>query len=96
MTECYNCGSQLQLEDRVFRSTLCPSCGADVRVCLNCRFYSPGSQWDCAESIPEPVRTKDRANFCDYFQINRKKRVDGNSAKEELRSRFDSLFGTNE
>ena len=28
---------------RVYRTTECPSCGKDVKVCLNCRFYSPGS-----------------------------------------------------
>jgi len=48
----------------------CPSCGTDSRSCKNCRFYSPGSVYDCAERVEEPVKEKDRANFCDHFQLN--------------------------
>jgi hypothetical protein len=39
---------------------------------MNCRFYSPGSHWDCSETIPEAVRDKERGNFCDFFELNPK------------------------
>ena len=66
MSNCYSCGTALPRE-KVFRSTVCPGCGKGVRVCLNCTFYSPGSHWDCRETISELVRDKDTVNFCDFY-----------------------------
>lgn len=54
---------------KVFRSTECPGCKRDVRVCRNCRHYAPGSHWDCRESISDEVVDKERANFCDWFKL---------------------------
>ena len=34
-----------------------------------CQLPQKGLQWDCRESIAEPVRDKERANFCDYFRL---------------------------
>jgi predicted RNA-binding Zn-ribbon protein involved in translation (DUF1610 family) len=99
MAYCFSCGGALDEIGRVYRNTLCPHCGADVKVCLNCRFYDPSAHWECRETIPEAVREKDRANFCDYFVL----REDGSGAprgrtkegekKQEARNSFDSLFG---
>lgn len=66
MGKCYFCGKEF--EAPVYRATVCPSCGKDLKICLNCKFYSPGSHYDCRETILEPVRDKERANFCDHFQ----------------------------
>lgn len=38
---------------------------------MHCEFYDPASHWECRESIPERVKDKDRANFCDYFRLRR-------------------------
>ncbi len=94
MAYCYFCGSALPENLEVGRSTTCPSCGKDVKICLNCTFYAPGAHWDCRETIPDPVREKDRANFCDFFVLSkepRKARADGSVAK--AKKQFDGLFG---
>jgi len=76
----------------------CPSCGTDTRACKNCRFYSPGSWHDCAERSDELVKDKERANFCDQFQLNPAFRSDhpvkGTQPGAETpgRSAFDDLF----
>jgi predicted RNA-binding Zn-ribbon protein involved in translation (DUF1610 family) len=95
MRQCYSCGHQLDEKMEVFRTTLCPNCGKDLKVCLNCKFYSPGGQWDCRETIDEQVKDKDRANFCSFFSFKT-----GGSGKSEAESRhdkakkeFNSLFG---
>jgi len=90
---CYFCGSEYS--ERVYKTTECPSCGKDLKICLNCKFYEPGAHWDCRESIKESVREKDRANFCDYFVYVL--RSSGTQAKSEekqtqARNQFDSLF----
>lgn len=97
MTRCFSCGAELPHTLPFHRSDRCPQCDAGVRVCLNCRFYDPGSHWECREHIPEPVRDKDRANFCDYFQ----RRHDGGAAgtgdadddPTSARDAFNKLFG---
>jgi len=78
----------------------CDSCGADLRSCKNCRFYSPGAVHDCAERSEELVKDKERANFCDQFQLNPGYKIDhpagksgeGGSARNDSRSAFDNLF----
>ncbi len=92
MGNCYNCGKEFEV--KVYRNTECSSCGKDAKVCLNCRFYSPGSHWDCSESIREAVREKDRANFCDFFELA--SNFTGNSGKnkeDKAKNAFNSLFG---
>jgi predicted RNA-binding Zn-ribbon protein involved in translation (DUF1610 family) len=93
-TMCYFCGTPIDANMRVYRSTTCPTCGKDLKICLNCRFYDPGAHWQCKETIPDPVREKDRANFCDYFQLNRggSRGADGGKT-EKAREQFKSLFG---
>jgi hypothetical protein len=79
--------------DRVFRTSVCPSCGKDVRVCKNCKFYSPGAHWDCRETISEPVREKDTVNFCEYFVLA-KNGLGTTDTKNKIdnRAAFDKLF----
>lgn len=69
MKRCFSCGHEFGPNDEIVRSTVCPECGKDARVCKNCTFYSPGSHWDCRETIDEPVRDKESANFCGYFSF---------------------------
>ena len=98
MAGCFHCGSPFPHDFEIHRSTNCPSCGKDAKVCLNCQFYAPGQHWECNETIPERVKEKDRANFCDYFRLNPKAGGDAGPSKaakkaEEARSQFESLFG---
>lgn len=69
---------------------------------MNCRFYEPGSHYDCHETIDEPVNDKESANFCDSFSIKTVfQKADGqnssstgfNNKKIEARNAFNSLFG---
>jgi hypothetical protein len=69
MRVCHFCKAVLDETAKVYRASICPSCSKELKICLNCRFYSPGAHWECLESIPEPVTDKERSNFCDYFQF---------------------------
>jgi predicted RNA-binding Zn-ribbon protein involved in translation (DUF1610 family) len=70
MRICHRCKNELDVRDKVGRKEACPSCGSDLRVCLNCRFYDPGAYNQCHETQAERVVDKDRSNFCDYFVFN--------------------------
>jgi predicted RNA-binding Zn-ribbon protein involved in translation (DUF1610 family) len=101
MPACHGCGTELDLRQRIYRNTVCPSCGKELHICLNCRFYTPGAHWDCRENIPDQVREKDRANFCDYFSLSdsgnstdaARTRDAAKQKAEQAKSRLDNLFG---
>lgn len=92
---CRKCGKNIEITE-VYRTTLCPACGADLHSCVNCRFYSPESHYGCRENVQEPVSDKERANFCDFFSVNRNGfavRDEESEAVQKARSAFDALFG---
>lgn len=92
MGNCYNCGEVFEV--KVYRNTECSSCGKDAKVCLSCKFYSPGSHWDCNENLREAVREKDRANFCDFFELSSNyKGLTGKDRELNAKKAFNSLFG---
>ena len=86
---CFSCNNELEITDRVGRRDEC-LCGADIHVCLNCRFYDETAYNSCRESSAEVVRDKDRGNFCDFFEIGEKK--GGENSKETLLAAAESLF----
>ncbi|HNQ98181.1 MAG: hypothetical protein JW875_07100 [Spirochaetales bacterium] len=93
---CWKCGKAIIAEHPVGRTLTCETCGQDIRSCKNCAFYSPQSFHECAESVEDPVRDKERANFCDLFRINPSFTVDHDltSSKDTSSTRaFNSLFG---
>jgi hypothetical protein len=106
MRRCHFCGAPLDDSAEVFRASTCDSCGKDLKICLNCRFYSPGAHWDCAEPLAEQVVDKERSNFCDYFRFReasgggasgRDRAAGGGGAKadrsQKAKKDFRRLFG---
>jgi hypothetical protein len=98
MKECFFCGHSLSEGERVYRSSSCTRCGKDLKICRNCRFYSPGAHWDCLESIQDPVHDKERANFCEFFQFREGSSQDRRpgsapDAKKKAQDALDKLFG---
>ena len=91
MGKCYFCGTEF--DPPVYRTTVCSSCGKDLKICLNCKFYSPGSHYDCRETISEPVRDKERANFCDHFQAGSNFRGETGEKESSAKKAFGDLFG---
>jgi hypothetical protein len=68
MKACFKCGTAIELE-KISRRDECPGCGTDLRVCLNCAFYAESRANACVEPKVEPVKEKDRANYCDFFRF---------------------------
>jgi hypothetical protein len=77
----------------------CEACGRDLHACVNCRFYSPGLHWDCAETIGEAVADKEMRNRCDWFETSPRLkaategRPSDRSASDKARRDLDKLFG---
>ena len=90
---CFNCGREIEVKERVgFRDT-CPGCDRPLHACLNCEFYDPSFNNQCRETMAERVVDKDRANFCEYFAPGRSGRAArGATAKATAQSPLDLLF----
>ena len=69
MTKKRNNQNPIEINAPVGRAETCSKCGYDLRCCMNCRFYDPGSYNECREPQAERVIDKERSNFCDYFKL---------------------------
>lgn len=65
--KCWSCGAKLESHE-YGRETNCLSCSKPTRVCRNCRWYAPGRTNDCLEPVAEPIKEKDRPNYCEFFE----------------------------
>ncbi len=94
---CWKCGNDIDSGGEIFRASVCPDCGADLHCCRNCRLYSAGSHYDCAEPDADFVTDKEKANFCGYFsarlQFGKKDGGRQDAARDAARRAFAGLFG---
>jgi hypothetical protein len=89
---CFKCQTDLSFRDFVPFKECCPKCNSDVHCCLNCKFYDTAAYNSCREPQADRVLDKDRANFCDYFQI-RQGKLDSKATKENSAvDKLESLF----
>ncbi|MBI5642678.1 MAG: hypothetical protein HY954_04295 [Deltaproteobacteria bacterium] len=66
---CFHCRKAVDGTGRPGRGETCPFCGADVKVCLNCRFHDRNAYNECREPSAERVVDKSKANFCEFFEF---------------------------
>lgn len=91
MNKCYFCGAESS--EKIYRNSLCSSCGKDLKVCLNCVHYNKQSNNQCREPQAERVTDKDRSNFCDYFEPSGKGGSGSGAEKAaEARNKLEDLF----
>jgi len=92
MKRCYHCNEPI-LSDYISIRDVCPKCGADLHVCLNCVFYDSGSYNECREPQSEWIAQKDKNNFCDYYRFKIQRRA--SKTKDdvtEAKARLEALF----
>ncbi len=98
MKVCHRCGRELQLLAAVARTDSCPYCHSDLKCCLNCRFFDPGSNNQCREPQAEWQTDKEKANFCEFFEFRATSALGlpghGGAQSDQARARaaFDALF----
>jgi hypothetical protein len=92
MKVCALCGREVEIDKYFSRKSACHKCGGDLHICLNCRFYSPGSHNKCLETKAEFQRSRDRANFCDYFVYGESASSSPGKDKEDAFKKLEDLF----
>lgn len=91
MKICHKCKKEIEENIFVSRQSQCPSCGSDLRCCLNCSFYNTGTYNNCLEIQAERVLDKTSFNFCDFFkfiQISKSLNATGSGTKDKLERLF--------
>ncbi len=73
----------------------CLACCAELHVCRMCGFFDARKAESCREERADPPQDKQRANFCEYFQL----RPDAYQAKDDTpanqaRDELEKLFGS--
>ncbi|MBU0728957.1 MAG: hypothetical protein KKE17_10445 [Proteobacteria bacterium] len=92
MKSCFSCGRETDIDGKPARGDACHHCGADLKVCRNCRFYDEAAYNECREPQAERIVDKDRANFCEYFAF-KESGNDPVTEKDDPMSRLNALFG---
>jgi hypothetical protein len=85
------CGKQIEIDKYFSKKSTCPKCGGDLHICLNCKFYSETSHNKCLEPKAEFQKSREKANFCDYF-VFREGFHSSENEKEKARRMLDELF----
>ena len=93
---CWKCGTEYKLAGSPGRSETCESCGADLKVCLNCASYDRTVAYQCRDRRADPVEEKHLANYCEYFEIVRRVFVapaEEKTRQDKARAQLKSLLG---
>lgn len=92
MKSCALCKKDIEIDKYFSRKSTCPHCGGDLHICLNCSFYSESSHNECSEPKAEFQRTRDRANFCDYFVFSDTAPTSSRGEKADAFKKLHELF----
>jgi hypothetical protein len=96
MKTCAQCGGAVDVDLMVSRRETCPFCGAGLHVCLNCRFHERARHNECSEPKAEHQRSREKINFCDYFQYREggaSTKAGESGEKADAYKKLDDLFG---
>lgn len=95
MKDCHSCHRSWEGSpgSQPGRNETCSKCGMDIHVCLNCSLYDPSASNQCRSRATEPVRDKDKRNFCDEFEFSTKEKGGGGgSPKGGIEDKWKDLF----
>lgn len=68
--KCFACKKDLEFDNTsIPRGEECPYCYANIHSCKMCKFYNSSAYNECVEPSAERVVEKEKANFCDFFQL---------------------------
>jgi hypothetical protein len=91
---CHTCGTAWEGAPgtQPGRNETCARCGADLHCCLNCRLYDPSAHNQCRSRTTEPVKEKDKRNFCDEFEMTGGKSGGSGPPQDDMQKKWNDLF----
>ncbi|MCP2617930.1 hypothetical protein NLC82_00745 [Candidatus Aminicenantes bacterium AC-335-A11] len=88
---CYNCRKKIEINFPIDKSAVCRECGAFLRVCLNCKFYSHFAPHECKEPAAPIIMDKEKPNSCQFFEFLEQKEEE-KEIKEKAIKEWEELF----
>jgi len=93
MKICHNCRKSIEIDTKIGRRDICPTCHADLHSCLNCAFHKVSAPKQCLEPLAEMIKDKSKGNFCDYFLFAESRvSIPTDTEAEKARKALDDLF----
>lgn len=70
---CYSCNFEntINAQSKIYIKDSCEKCLVDLHVCKMCRFYDKNSYNECRETSAPRITDKEKANYCDYFELKK-------------------------
>jgi hypothetical protein len=89
---CYHCHKKIPVFGpiKIARTEECPYCSTSLHCCKMCKFFDSTVYNECLESNAERIVDKEKANFCDYFNLS--SGTSNKASREDLLKSADSLF----
>lgn len=89
---CYHCQKTIPVLGafKITRTEECPYCSTSLHCCRMCSFYDPKVYNECRETNADRIVDKEKANFCDYFNLSDGKNAE--NVKEDLLNSAAALF----
>ncbi len=88
---CHRCGTPIA-ENNLGRQDSCSKCGADTRVCKNCKHYDRSYNNECREEQAPRQVEKEKSTFCEWFQPRAGGLGSNAPSKDALKNAAESLF----
>jgi len=82
----------MEIEGKVTQNATCEKCMSYLRCCLNCRFHDPVAYNECREPQAPRVKEKEKACFCEFFEVASNPNVAENNRKEGALKKLNDLF----
>jgi hypothetical protein len=97
VVRCFNCGHQTSPAQTIELDSQCEKCREDLHICRNCLHFDPSARWECRQTLPAPVRSKNSRNTCELFTPQTVLDATGRRASApagplDPRAAFDALF----
>lgn len=90
---CATCGRQAAPPRADETGAACPSCGADLHTCTNCRHFDSSAPRECRKPVARRIAGKAKNNECDLFEAKVTKEFAADSGKpDDPKAAFDALF----
>ncbi|HKW26129.1 MAG TPA: hypothetical protein VJN48_10125 [Terriglobales bacterium] len=93
VSRCAQCGVLIQ--NLAEPAGQCSKCGAALHSCKQCKYFDPGSRFECRQPVAERVARKDAANSCTFFAMKvtvEKETTSGGVRADDARRAFENLF----
>ena len=93
--KCTRCGTEIAGYSAP--DATCTKCGVALHSCVQCASFDPGSRFECMQTIPARIASKDAANQCTLFaprvQVQRQTgSTRDTSSPTSAKDAFDKLF----